>query len=131
MKLIMFGALFTSLSACLTADVKVDIDEDEDGLTLVQEEEIGTDPNNPDSDGDGFDDGNEQASGTDPLDENAHPYTGGYLVDTCSGSSDGITEGYAIGQRSPDWSLIDQHGEEVTLSDFCGSVVLLETSAFW
>ena len=131
MKIFKIGSILITLSACATADVKVDIDEDEDGLTLVQEEELGTDPTNPDSDGDGFDDGNEFESGTDPLDESAHPYTGGYLVNTCSGSSDGIDEGYAVGQRSPDWTLIDQHGEEVTLSDFCGSVVLLETSAFW
>ena len=39
--------------------------------------------------------------------------------------------GYAVGQTVPDFSLVDQYGEEVTLSDFCGSVVLLETSAFW
>ena len=39
--------------------------------------------------------------------------------------------GYAVGQTVPDFALVDQYGEEVRLSDFCGSVVLLDTSAFW
>ena len=131
MKHISIGLLVFSLTACMTTEVKLDIDEDKDGLTYLQEETLGTDPKNPDSDGDGFSDGDENTAGTDPMDIEAHPYTGGYKVNKCNSGADGFEEGYAVGQRSPDWSLIDQHGEEVVLSDFCGSVVLLETSAFW
>lgn len=43
-------------------------DQDLDGLTDIYEEVIGTNPNNPDSDGDGVQDGVEIQDGTDPLD---------------------------------------------------------------
>jgi hypothetical protein len=42
-------------------------DTDGDGLTDVEETELGTDPSNADSDGDGVSDGDEVAAGTDPL----------------------------------------------------------------
>ncbi|WP_300021928.1 gliding motility-associated C-terminal domain-containing protein [uncultured Maribacter sp.] len=42
-------------------------DCDEDGLTTSQEEAIGTDPYNPDTDGDTIPDGQEIIDGTDPL----------------------------------------------------------------
>lgn len=46
-----------------------DTDSDNDGLTDVEEEAIGTDPNNPDSDNDGLEDGREvNDTMTDPLD---------------------------------------------------------------
>lgn len=46
----------------------MDSDEDNDGLTKREEVEIGTDPNNPDSDGDGLNDGDEfKKYNTDPL----------------------------------------------------------------
>lgn len=43
------------------------IDSDKDGLTDWQEEIYKTDPNNPDTDGDGYSDGEEVLSGYDPL----------------------------------------------------------------
>ncbi|MGO4921562.1 gliding motility-associated C-terminal domain-containing protein, partial [Maribacter spongiicola] len=43
-------------------------DCDEDGLTTAQEDTIGTDPNNSDTDGDTIPDGQEIEDGTDPLD---------------------------------------------------------------
>lgn len=46
-------------------------DTDKDGLTNKEENNIyNTDPNNPDTDGDGFLDGNEISNGTDPLNPN-------------------------------------------------------------
>jgi serine/threonine protein kinase len=42
-------------------------DEDKDGLTNQQEEELGTLPNMRDTDGDGLNDGDEIGQGTDPL----------------------------------------------------------------
>jgi hypothetical protein len=47
--------------------VPVSLDPDSDGLTTLQEQQIGTDPNNPDTDGDGFNDGDEVQAGYNPL----------------------------------------------------------------
>lgn len=49
-------------------------DTDNDGLYDVDETDVyGTDPNNPDTDGDGVDDGAEDFYGTDPLDSSDYP----------------------------------------------------------
>jgi uncharacterized repeat protein (TIGR01451 family)/gliding motility-associated-like protein len=45
-----------------------DSDCDSDGLTTAEEDALGTDPDNEDSDGDTIPDGQEVADGTDPLD---------------------------------------------------------------
>jgi len=47
-------------------------DPDHDGLTNLQEYQHGTDPHNPDTDGDGIPDGLEVAEGTNPLDPNSY-----------------------------------------------------------
>lgn len=44
-----------------------DCDDDGDGLTNLQEANLNTDPNNPDTDGDGVNDGDEVTNGSDPL----------------------------------------------------------------
>jgi hypothetical protein len=41
-------------------------DADNDGLTNIQEEQLGTNPTNPDTDGDGFKDGDEVKAGYNP-----------------------------------------------------------------
>ena len=57
------------------------LDSDGDGLTDVKENEIGTDPYNPDSDGDGLSDGEEYLTyKTDPLNKDT--------------DFDGLTDGY-------------------------------------
>jgi hypothetical protein len=47
-------------------------DTDSDGLDAIAEATLGTDPNNPDSDGDGFADGAEVTSYTNPLDSKSN-----------------------------------------------------------
>ncbi|MBZ0271112.1 peroxiredoxin family protein [bacterium] len=39
--------------------------------------------------------------------------------------------GYQVGERMPDFTLVDQEGADWTLSDQSGSVVLLDCSATW
>ncbi len=63
-------------------------DEDGDGLTNGQEEEIGTDPLDPDTDDDGLDDGLEVKVGTDPL-----------KIDT---DGDKVTDGIEVVGTYPD-----------------------------
>jgi len=50
-----------------------DADDDDDGLLDEEEAEYGTDPLNPDSDGDGFDDGDEVLGEHDPMDSEDYP----------------------------------------------------------
>ena len=50
------------------ADDAMFVDSDDDGLSDLREEELGTDPNVADTDGDGLSDGGEVSLGTDPLD---------------------------------------------------------------
>lgn len=55
-------------------------DRDEDELTLEQEEGIGTDPENPDTDGDGFNDGTELRLGLDPTNSDPEARASGRLI---------------------------------------------------
>jgi len=105
------------------------VDSDGDGLSDAEEEELGLDPDRVDSDGDGFDDGVELAENADPTDPTHHPYAGGYGIDACW--ADIQPTGDAVGQVTNDFALMDQHGEDVRLHDFCGRQVLLVTSAMW
>ena len=50
-----------------------DDDDDNDGLTDVEEAGLSTNPLVADTDGDGFDDGTEVAAGSDPLDPDSFP----------------------------------------------------------
>ena len=74
-------------------------DCDNDGLDNDGETTAGTDNTNPDTDGDGFSDGDEVANGTDPLNECSPPTAG---ADDCD--NDGLTndEEIAIGTDPAD-----------------------------
>jgi len=49
------------------------LDSDSDGLTDLQEAQLGTDPNKADTDGDGFSDGQEVKAGYNPLGQGLKP----------------------------------------------------------
>tara|TARA_B110000495_G_C22913632_1_gene533588 strand:+ start:283 stop:810 length:528 start_codon:yes stop_codon:yes gene_type:complete len=42
-----------------------------------------------------------------------------------------VGEGFSLGQVPHDFRLVDQHGEEVALWQFYGSVILLDISTMW
>lgn len=128
-------------------------DVDGDGLLASEEHAWGTDPNDPDSDDDGWSDGDEVlVHHTNPLYEHSHPYTGGYNVGWCDTPPEptgptGWVEGYFEPDDSgPEWyewpvydegdvvddfAWRDQHGEQVHLYSFCGQHVMLAFAAFW
>ena len=119
-------------------------DTDGDGLFDHEESALGTDPNLADTDADGFSDYDEVQAGTNPLWSWSHVYTGGYNVGTCengvlpptgatgTGSYKGDTwDVYQPGDVSDNFTMTDQHGQEVSLYSFCGQNVMLEFSAFW
>jgi hypothetical protein len=82
-----------------------------------------------DEDGDGFTNADEEAGGSDPFDAQDVPYTGGWRKGIeCN---DGIEPtGNEVGQVAFDFQLQDQHGELLSLHDFCDRVVLIEFAGF-
>ena len=122
---------FSLLAGCSLPKVDMPFDGDGDGLLSDAEEEMGTDPENPDSDDDGFTDGDEVDNSTDPLNPSEHPYTGGWKIDACKADMSDEGTGTDIDDVAPNFSLTDQYGDPLSLHDFCGKVVLIESSAFW
>ena len=108
----------------------IDTGETSSGDTGPSED---TQDTNDSSDTDGTDDTND-TSDTQDTDDTEEPepnpvYIGGYNTNVCFPKAS--PTGYGIGNISHDFTLTDQHGEQVSLSDFCGNTVLLVSSAFW
>lgn len=79
-------------------------DDDEDGLTNAQERRLGTDPKNPDSDGDGINDGDEvKRYRTNPL-----------RVDS---DGDGLSDGEEIKKHKTDPARFDTDGDGLSDGD--------------
>lgn len=111
------------------AAAAVDADPDGDGLDSETEEGLGLDPQNADTDGDEFNDGDEIAANADPLDAEHHPYEGGWPIGACRTEITGT--GTEEGDVAYDFGLLDQFGDTVRLYDFCDRTILLIFAGFW
>jgi hypothetical protein len=127
MRSLVLTGIFGLTLACAPAAVDILLDTDQDGL--LNETEYGSDPQNPDSDGDGWADGFEVSQDRDPMDPNDHPYTGGWLVDAdCNDEI--VSTGNSLGDTLEDFVLLDQFGEEFRFHDFCNRAIMIEMSGF-
>lgn len=102
-------------------------DKDKDGLTKAEELELGTDPNNPDTDGDGLKDGDEiNVYKTDPLNPDSDSdglkdgeevftfQTNPNLADT---DSDGLRDGDEVNTHRTDPKNADSDGDRLNDGD--------------
>ncbi|MDP2311460.1 MAG: hypothetical protein Q8P41_01030 [Pseudomonadota bacterium] len=126
MRLLPFLPLLISVG-CI-ADVTIDLDGDGDGLVDSQEAEVGSDPGKPDSDDDGYTDGEEYTSNTSPVDAADKPYQNGWQIDACR--NDIESTGSEVGDIAANFALGDQFGETVRLHDFCNQVVMVVGAGF-
>jgi hypothetical protein len=117
-----------ALVGCV-AQVSIDDDPDLDGLRDVREVALGSDPAVPDSDGDGYLDGEEADQYTNPVDAEDHPYQAGWPMGACRNEIEG--EGFEDGMIAPNFAMLDQFGETVRLHDFCEQAVYIVFAAFW
>jgi len=106
----------TAEAPCTDSSVTIQViatactaDPDNDGLSNEEEEALGTDPQNPDTDGDSINDGQEVIDGTDPLDD--CDSIGGTPLDSSDCDLDGLTtaEEAAIG-TNPENPDTDEDG---------------------
>jgi len=115
-----------------------DLPLDSDGDRLSDDDEIniyGTDPFNPDTDGDSWWDGDEVDAGSDPLDPNSFPYRGGWPINLDKDAlGDPDTTHFAArpGTQLPRLRVPDQFEDTVDLYDFSASTVpvLLEITGY-
>ena len=104
----------------------------------------GSEADDADDDGDGFTNAEEAEAGTNPDYEYSRPYTGGYNVGFCDTPPDptgptgtatnanGVSyTAYTEGDVANNFTMIDQHGEQVDLYSFCGKTVMIALSAGW
>lgn len=104
-------------------------DADGDGLEdCMEEDEFGTDPTLADSDGDGFDDGDELDCGSNPLDLDEQCYACGWRHDD---PDDLSSTGAEVGDVVDNVTFVDQCGDEVDLWDFARSYHILFMTAAW
>lgn len=113
------GLLPCGIACVYAPDVEptVDLDRDGDGLTNGMEILLGSDPDDPDTDGDTYTDRDEDHEGTDLLDPSSVIYQGGwpYFFEKTE-LTGGLT--YGVGERFVNLELEDQFGEVVSLWDF-------------
>ncbi|HHH31762.1 MAG TPA: redoxin domain-containing protein [Polyangiaceae bacterium] len=109
------------------------IDADQDGVTIFDEEALGLDPNNPDTDTDGFFDGHEIAEASDPLSLSSWPYLSGLWPHRLVyAQADGVQgAGWQVGQVIPNHMVTDQFGNPLQMHQFYGYKIVLSFGARW
>ncbi|MEQ1504261.1 MAG: hypothetical protein ABMB14_18610, partial [Myxococcota bacterium] len=111
------------------------VDSDEDRADDKAEVDAGTDPLAPDSDGDGYADGDELIEGSDPLDASSGIYLGGWPYNPFKDDlgNPGFSGSISIGGLYPDLVGVDQFGQEVHLYDLAGGgvPVVVDFSTVW
>ncbi len=130
--------LFLALTACASPPSEKDspttpascsdADDDADGLTGCEEEELGLDPASADTDGDGTPDGDELACLSDPLDADETCYACGWLR---SDPGTLVSTGSAEGDTVANLTFVDQCGDSVDLWDFAGQWRLAFLTTQW
>jgi hypothetical protein len=128
------GGALSCLGDCtLDTSACIPLDADGDGVDITTEQQIGTDPNNPDSDTDGFFDGHELEAGSDPLTLASWPYLSGLWPNRFAfAQADGLEgEGWLPGQRVPNHMVTDQFGNPVQLHQFYGYKIVISFGAVW
>ena len=113
-----------------------DWDSDDDGMSEGEEVEAGSDPLDPaplDGDGDGWLDNDEKAAGSDPENPFSWPRGTGQWPDFSEWAvEDGVAgDTYGFGEVYPDFEVLDQFGNPVSLYQFYGYVILLDYAAGW
>ena len=113
-------------------------DSDGDGLTTAFEQQIGTDPDLDDTDGDGFSDALEYLTYFSPTNEEDYPYSGNYPRGPLMSSEewdaykeDQDSSWSEMGLVSKGWIHDDHPGQELKLKRFFGSVVLIDLGSEW
>jgi len=110
-------------------------DPDADHLSNEEEESYGSDPLVPDTDGDGYLDGDEVLEGSDPVDPASVIYTGGwpYQRDKDQIVDPGFEGAPVVGGVIPRFVAYDQYGQLVDLYDFAmhDRPVVIDMSALW
>ncbi len=132
------GALSCSSACTLDTTQCFLLDEDQDELSIHDELYWGTDPTNPDTDGDGILDGVEYHNGADPLLPESWPgHVGIWPNRSEAAVAAGVTAttnatfGFEVGDIIADQQWVDQNGNPVTLHQFYGYVTVLSFGARW
>lgn len=114
------------------------VDQDGDGLTLAEENELGTRDTTTDSDDDGYLDPWEVAEGTDPTDVNSVIYQGGWPYNPDKEEMEdpgwgGKLKSAEEGDSLPRFAWTDQFGDTVDIYDFAGQgvPVAVDLSGVW
>jgi len=126
----------------LLAGCVPDPDPDGDLLTTEFEESIGTDPENADTDGDGFEDGEEYVNYFSPTKDDDFPYTNADYPRGPLPSSDAwdalrdeadddMGRGWDVDEFTKSFAGVDQYGDSLLLKRFYGEVILIDVSAEW
>lgn len=105
------------------------------GCTGPPAESVDTDTGDPDGDRDGdrWTNAEEDDAGSDPDDCGSVPPGEGHWPD-CRATmrADGLEGGiWGVGEQAPDARFLDQFGQEVTLHQFYGDVVVVALCATW